>query len=527
MVLKGTMLACIILLCLQGVIFADCPAGSFMSARGCKKCGLDQYSAAGATSCTPCPKGMLSKKGSDSVNDCYHEKDATGDEVFYSVDPVTEIEYFTKKGAIEEEGPTEIINKGYVCPEGQTKCGDIDECVPNRGLCNGGAACSNGFDESAEFCTSFECPVKQEKCADGIQCFPSSGKCDKFKIPHCNDKSDDVGCTCKEGEMECADGNGCASLQRKCDGSTQCADGSDESRDICYVRGSGKCGIGTRKCATGNQCVAKGRMCDGSTQCIDGSDEALVFCITYECPDYQIKCDGSKCLSRWNLCDSEPDCKDGSDEDPAWCAAYECPAAKKKCADGMQCVPKKLFCDGKADCTDGSDESEEECAEEKGEGKSIIEVRKGKGKQTIEKGERIIEVPDETSRRGPPEPEDPEPVDPEPVDPEPVDPEPVDPEPVDPEPVDCPAECTPRECPGINPHNPSCWEALEETRFRGSVSIGNIKGGINVAKAACYASGTCEAITCSQRRGVVSCELLLTKGIEKMGKDMISFVYAC
>ncbi|XP_063692973.1 uncharacterized protein LOC134824899 isoform X2 [Bolinopsis microptera] len=336
----------------------DCVAGQYLDqSSGCQACPADQWSLAAnaASTCTACPADKEVASGSGT-----QESDCTW---------------------------------RYVCPEGQTKCGDIDECVPNSGLCNGGPACSNGFDESAEFCTSFECPVEQQKCADGIQCFPSSGKCDKFKIPHCNDKSDDVGCTCKESEMVCADGNGCASLQRKCDGSTQCADGSDESRDICYVSGSGVCGIGTKKCATGNQCIAKGTMCDGSIQCLDGSDE-----------------------------------------DPAFCPAYECPAAKKKCADGIQCVPKKLFCNGKAECTDGSDESEEECAEEKGGGKSDIERRKGKGKQTIEKGERVKEVTDQESRRGPPEPEDPEPV--VPVDPEPV--VPVDPEPVvpvDPEPV--------------------------------------------------------------------------------------------
>ncbi|XP_063692971.1 uncharacterized protein LOC134824898 [Bolinopsis microptera] len=437
MVLKGTMLACIILLCLQGVLFADCPAGSFMSADGCEECGVDHYSAAGATSCTPCPGGQLSQKGSDSVNDCYDEADAAGEEIIYLLDKVTVKEYFTKKGVIEEEGPTTTINKGYVCPEGQTKCGDIDECVPNSGLCNGGPACSNGFDESAEFCTSFECPAEQQKCADGIQCFPSSGKCDKFRYPHCNDKSDDVGCACRDGEMMCADGNGCASYLKKCDGHAQCADGSDESDDICYV--SGECSIGTKKCVSGDQCVAKGSTCDGSINCLDGSDEDPDFCITYECPGYQKKCDGNKCLPVWDLCDSKPNCKDGSDEDPAFCAAYECPAAKKKCADGMQCLPKKFFCNGKTQCTDGSDESEEECAEEKGGGETVIEHGKGKGKQTIEKGERVKGVTDQESRRGPPEPVDPEPVvpiDPEPVDPEPV--VPVDPEPVvpiDPEPV--------------------------------------------------------------------------------------------
>ena len=43
-----------------------------MSADGCQQCGLDQYSAAGATSCTPCPEGLLSLRGSVSVDDCYN-----------------------------------------------------------------------------------------------------------------------------------------------------------------------------------------------------------------------------------------------------------------------------------------------------------------------------------------------------------------------------------------------------------------------------------------------------------------------
>ena len=97
--------------------------------------------------------------------------------------------------------------------------------------------------------------------------------------------------------------------------------------------------------------------------------------------------------------------------------------------------------------------------------------------------------------------------------------------------VECPAvgECNlpPRKCPGIHPHDPKCWKTLEGIRFKDGVSIGKIEGDINAAKAACYASGTCEAMTCNERKGAVSCELLTSFGKEKNGAGMKSFVYAC
>ncbi|XP_063686508.1 uncharacterized protein LOC134820217 [Bolinopsis microptera] len=97
--------------------------------------------------------------------------------------------------------------------------------------------------------------------------------------------------------------------------------------------------------------------------------------------------------------------------------------------------------------------------------------------------------------------------------------------------IECPAkeECSlpARDCPGIEPHQPACWKPLEETRFKGGVSIGYIEGDINAAKAVCYASGTCLAISCAEKKGAVSCQLLTSFGKEKKGKGMTSFVYTC
>ena len=99
--------------------------------------------------------------------------------------------------------------------------------------------------------------------------------------------------------------------------------------------------------------------------------------------------------------------------------------------------------------------------------------------------------------------------------------------------VECPVveevECSlpARDCPDIKPHQPTCWKTLENIRFKDDVSIGHIEGDINAAKAVCDASGTCVAISCAERRGAVSCELLTSFGKEKKGAGITSFVYTC
>ena len=49
---------------------APCSAGDYMTESGCQQCGENTYSAAGASSCTPCPDGKLSDPGSSHEDDC-------------------------------------------------------------------------------------------------------------------------------------------------------------------------------------------------------------------------------------------------------------------------------------------------------------------------------------------------------------------------------------------------------------------------------------------------------------------------
>lgn len=72
-------------------------------------------------------------------------------------------------------------------------------------------------------------------------------------------------------------------------------------------------------CATGDQCVPQAWRCDGETDCLDGSDEQL--CATF-CAPGQVSClSGDQCVDHQQLCDGTAHCRDASDESVDNCGA--------------------------------------------------------------------------------------------------------------------------------------------------------------------------------------------------------------
>lgn len=81
-------------------------------------------------------------------------------------------------------------------------------------------------------------------------------------LAHSSDElNSGIGFRCKSG--------GILSVDRVCDGRSDCYDGSDEIKELCYRT---ICPVGQFRCHYG-ACIAKSKKCNGIRDCTDGSDE--------------------------------------------------------------------------------------------------------------------------------------------------------------------------------------------------------------------------------------------------------------
>uniref|UniRef100_A0A3B3E196 Low-density lipoprotein receptor-related protein 2 n=1 Tax=Oryzias melastigma TaxID=30732 RepID=A0A3B3E196_ORYME len=153
---------------------------------------------------------------------------------------------------------------------------------------------------------------------------------------------------CSSTQFRCGD-NECVPIWWKCDGHSDCGDGSDEPQ-TCPPR---LCPVGQFQCQDGN-CTYPGFICDGNANCPDGSDEDAALC-DHRCDSNQFQCKNKKCIPVSWHCDGVNDCADGSDEDPETCAQKTCSPGQFQCANG-RCILSSYVCDAQDDCGDGSDE---------------------------------------------------------------------------------------------------------------------------------------------------------------------------
>ncbi|XP_033629412.1 low-density lipoprotein receptor-related protein 2-like isoform X2 [Asterias rubens] len=158
---------------------------------------------------------------------------------------------------------------------------------------------------------------------------------------------------CSVLEFRCADDNECIPKYWKCDGETDCNDGSDEP-DSCPVR---HCHLGFFQCDN-LQCTAGQTLCDGTDDCGDNSDE--VMCDSSHCKAWEFRCDSGNCILHNQACDGVSDCLDGSDEKQETCTSRTCSPGFFQCNTGY-CIPESWVCDFDDDCGDMSDEPHREC----------------------------------------------------------------------------------------------------------------------------------------------------------------------
>ncbi|RZF40959.1 hypothetical protein LSTR_LSTR013214 [Laodelphax striatellus] len=119
------------------------------------------------------------------------------------------------------------------------------------------------------------------------------------------------------------------------------------------------------QCEVTRDCIPRHFVCDGTLDCADGSDEPMSCAANIACSPYQFQCNQTKiCISKWWVCDGEADCGfaenlviDRSDEDPSTChLPSSCLPNRARCPNSTECILLSNFCDGKPDCPHGSDE---------------------------------------------------------------------------------------------------------------------------------------------------------------------------
>ncbi|CAG5895700.1 unnamed protein product [Menidia menidia] len=157
---------------------------------------------------------------------------------------------------------------------------------------------------------------------------------------------------CRPQEFPCASGSQCVPEVWRCDGETDCRDGSDEQQ--CAA----PCGPHQVLCLSGDQCVDYQQLCDGIPHCRDASDESIDNCGSSQIPSCpgSFQCDNRTCVNMSKVCNNIPDCPQSDDElvcVPPGSKNTSTTCSEFTCMDGT-CLPFNLVCNGVADCPDSS-----------------------------------------------------------------------------------------------------------------------------------------------------------------------------
>lgn len=236
------------------------------------------------------------------------------------------------------------------CPAGWLACGTGGRCVSPASRCDRKWDCDDGSDE--EDC---DCGPRQFRCGDGL-CVDIATRCDG--VFNCVDRSDERSCAGDPRE-DCEAGGDCDS---------SVTDPGVRPTVLSSVQQTASSGCDYTQFACGRlpgitvqECIPMSWRCDGRTDCADGSDESVhcrqrfrtpgIF-IHEHCGDFEFRCGDESCISISFRCDGEPQCPTGEDELKCDCGpdAFRCRDSPAICRD------KSLYCDGEADCKDESDE---------------------------------------------------------------------------------------------------------------------------------------------------------------------------
>lgn len=178
----------------------------------------------------------------------------------------------------------------------------------------------------------------------------------------------------------------CIPIWWKCDGQSDCGDGSDEPQ-TCPPR---YCPIGQFQCQDRN-CTHSGFICDGHADCPDHSDEDAALCSMslsgqFQLGDYwqhftvivlfsQIGCvftyfnvvespnrNNSMVMLEWLTRTAWTDTLALTSQAAVFVGDHRCQENQFQCKN-KKCIPVSWHCDGVNDCSDGSDEDPATCSQ--------------------------------------------------------------------------------------------------------------------------------------------------------------------
>jgi len=183
----------------------------------------------------------------------------------------------------------------------------LGNCLKMNKLCNGKWDCVDGSDET--HCES------------------------KLKYPACEPVGDEMStmCACPKDYGKCDNGL-CIPMDKFCDGTNDCLDGSDELN-------------GCKSCVNKLRFSRAKAICDGIVDCWDGGDEDYDLC---GCPETSFQCsvisnstddhNNTQCRSLEQLCDKTKQCNSGRDEDVDMCISL---SSKYSVKENAQFLPNQ------------------------------------------------------------------------------------------------------------------------------------------------------------------------------------------
>lgn len=136
----------------------------------------------------------------------------------------------------------------------------------------------------------------------------------------CMLEEDEQNCPlCQSQQFPCVISEQCIPIEKRCNGVTDCIDGTDERNCTGMIRISFlilyifvECPNGGFLCHKSGECIPDNERCDGETNCISGEDEyncrTHLVEKTYLCHDQQHR------IGMTRVCDGVEQCPDGSDE---------------------------------------------------------------------------------------------------------------------------------------------------------------------------------------------------------------------